>query len=137
VIGIPGLGLYLLARAVGINTIVAAANLTEWWAGPALVLAAFGNGVTEEVVVVGYLLTRLDQIGWRVGAAVATSALLRGTYHLYQGFGAFLGNAIMGVVFALFFLRFRRLWPLIVAHTVLDVVAFLGYTLLRNEVDWL
>jgi membrane protease YdiL (CAAX protease family) len=58
VIGIPGLGLYFAARAVGINTIVSAANLSEWWAGPVLVLAAAGNGILEEVVVVGYLLTR-------------------------------------------------------------------------------
>jgi membrane protease YdiL (CAAX protease family) len=43
----------------------------------------------------------------------------------------------MGVVFALFFLRTRRLWPLIVAHTVLDTVAYLGYTLLRDHVSWL
>jgi uncharacterized protein len=137
VIGIPGLGLYFAARAVGINTIVSAANLSEWWAGPVLVLAAAGNGILEEVVVVGYLLTRLRQIGFTTAAAVTASALLRGSYHLYQGFGAFLGNAIMGVVFALFFLRFRRLWPLIVAHTILDTVAYLGYTLLHNHVSWL
>jgi membrane protease YdiL (CAAX protease family) len=137
VIGIPGLLLYLGARALGINTIVSAANLTEWWAGPVLVLLAAANGVLEEIVVVGYLITRLRETGWGVAAAVTFSALLRGTYHLYQGFGAFLGNAIMGVVFALFFLRTRRLWPLILAHTVLDVVAFLGYTLLHNHVSWL
>ncbi len=136
-IGIPGLGLYFAARELGINTTVSAANLTEWWAGPVLVLAAFGNGLIEEVVVVGYLLTRLDQIGWRVGTAIAASALLRGTYHLYQGFGAFIGNAIMGLIFALFFLRTRRLWPLILAHTILDTVAYLGYTLLRDRVGWL
>jgi uncharacterized protein len=137
VVGIPGLGLYFAARAVGINTVVSAANLSEWWAGPVLVLAAAGNGILEEVVVVGYLLTRLRQIGLTTSAAVVSSALLRGSYHLYQGFGAFLGNAIMGVVFALFFLRTRRLWPLIVAHTVLDTVAYLGYTLLRDHVSWL
>jgi membrane protease YdiL (CAAX protease family) len=137
VIGIPGLGLYVAARALGINTDVAAANLTEWWAGPVLVLLAFGNGLLEEVVVVGYLVTRLRQTGWGVAAAVTFSAVLRGTYHLYQGFGAFVGNAIMGVVFTLFYLRFRRLWPLVIAHTILDVIAFLGYTLLHNHLSWL
>ncbi len=137
VIGVPGLGLYLVARELGINTIVAAANLTEWWAAPVLVLVAFSNGLLEEVVVVGYLLTRLRDAGWGVAAAVCFSAVLRGTYHLYQGFGAFLGNAIMGVLFALFFLRTRRLWPLILAHTLLDVVAYLGYTLLHDRVPWL
>lgn len=137
VVGVPGLGLYFVARALDINTNVAPANLTEWWAGPILVLLAFGNGLLEEVVVVGYLVTRLRQTGWGVAAAVTFSAVLRGSYHLYQGFGAFLGNAIMGVIFTLFYLRTKRLWPLVLAHTVLDVIAFLGYTLLHNHLSWL
>jgi membrane protease YdiL (CAAX protease family) len=137
-IGIPGLALYVGARELGVNTTVSAANLPSyWWTVPVLVLAAFGNGVLEEVVVVGYLLTRLREIGWRTWHAITASALLRGSYHLYQGIGGFVGNAIMGVVFALFFLRTKRLWPLIIAHTALDVVAFLGYTLLRDRVWFL
>lgn len=137
-IGLPGLGLYFAARELGLNATVVPSSLPEvWWAVPVLVLAATQNAVLEEMVVVGYLLTRLRELGWRVGATVAASALLRGSYHLYQGFGAFVGNAIMGVVFALFFLRFRRVLPLIVAHTLLDVVAFVGYTLLRDHVSWL
>jgi len=126
------------ARELGINTTVAAANLPDvCWAVPVLILAAVANGVLEEVVIVGYLLTRLRDLGWRTWHAVAASALLRGSYHLYQGFGAFVGNAVMGAVFALFFLRTRRVVPLIIAHTVLDVVAYLGYTLLRDRVSFL
>ena len=54
VIGIPGLGLYVAARALGINTQVAAANLTaQWWTIPVLVLSAVQNAALEEVVVVG------------------------------------------------------------------------------------
>ena len=137
-IGVPGLGLYLLARELGVNTRVAAANLPDlWWAVPVLVMAAAANGLLEEVVVVGYLLTRLKDLGWRTSHAVAASAILRGTYHLYQGFGAFVGNALMGVVFALLFLRTKRLGPLILAHTLLDVVAYLGYTWLRDRVPFL
>jgi membrane protease YdiL (CAAX protease family) len=72
---------------------------------------------------------------WHV---VLISAVLRGSYHLYQGFGAFVGNAVMGVVFALFFLRYKRVMPLIVAHTLLDVVAFVGYTVLPDSwLSWL
>lgn len=138
VIGLPGLGLYLAARALGINATVAPAGLPDvWWAVPVLVLAALQNAALEEVVVVGYLITRLSDLGWRAGAAIATSAVLRGGYHLYQGFGAFVGNAIMGVVFALFFLRTRRVLPLVVAHTLLDVVAFVGYSALHDRVSWL
>jgi uncharacterized protein len=138
VIGIPGLGLYVVAREMGLNTRIAAANLPDvWWAVPVLILAAAANGVLEEVVVVGYLVTRLKELGWRTWHVVAASALLRGTYHLYQGFGGFIGNAIMGVVFALFFLRTRRVGPLVIAHTLLDIVAYLGYAWLHDRVAFL
>ena len=43
----------------------------------------------------------------------------------------------MGVVFGLVYARTRRVMPLIVAHTLLDVVAFVGYTLLKGHVSWL
>lgn len=138
VIGIPGLGLYLAARELELNTTIAAANLPPyWWAIPVLILAALANGVLEEVVVVGYLVTRLREIGWRTWHIIAASAVLRGSYHLYQGVGGFVGNAIMGVIFALFFLRTKRVLPLIIAHTILDVVAYLGYTLLRDRLPFL
>jgi membrane protease YdiL (CAAX protease family) len=138
VIGIPGLCLYIAARQAGFNVTVVPASLPHvWWAVPVLVLAAAQNAILEEVVVVGYLLTRLRQLGWAAPASVAASALLRGSYHLYQGFGGFLGNAAMGVVFALFFLRYRRVGPLVVAHTILDVVAFVGYVLFANHFAFL
>lgn len=86
---------------------------------------------------VAYLLTRWRQCGWRPGAAVAVSALLRGSYHLYQGFGGLLGNAVMGAACCLYWTRTRRLWPLIVAHTLLDVFSFVGYALLHGVVGWL
>ncbi|MGV1007983.1 MAG: CPBP family intramembrane glutamic endopeptidase [Dermatophilaceae bacterium] len=137
-IGIPGLGLYLAARSLGLNTQVAAANLSAaWWTVPVLVLAAVQNAVLEEVVVVAYLLTRLGQVGMRASWAVAVSALVRGSYHLYQGFGGFLGNVVMGVVFALVWRRTRRVGPLIVAHSLIDVVAFVGYAWLHDRVGWL
>ncbi|MDG4791108.1 CPBP family intramembrane metalloprotease [Micromonospora sp. WMMD1102] len=138
-IGLPGLGLLWIAAQLGVNATVVPASLPAlWWTVPVLVLSAAQNAILEEVVVVGYLLTRLRQLGWRIGAVIAASALLRGSYHLYQGFGAFVGNAVMGVVFALFFLRTKRVLPLVVAHTLLDVVAFVGYALLpRDWFDWL
>jgi membrane protease YdiL (CAAX protease family) len=132
VIGIPGLGLYLLARALGVNTTVSAANLeAAWWTVPVLVLAAVGNAVLEEVVMVGYLFTRWRQSGWAWPLVIALSALVRGSYHLYQGFGGFVGNIAMGLVLGLVFVRTRRVMPLVVCHTILDLVAFLGYSLLR------
>jgi membrane protease YdiL (CAAX protease family) len=135
-IGLPGLGLVWIAAQLGINASLVPAGLPHlWWAVPVLVLSAAQNAILEELVVVGYLVNRLRDLGWRLGMVVGASALLRGSYHLYQGFGAFIGNAVMGVVFTLFFLRIRRVVPLIIAHTLLDVVAFVGYTLLPES--WL
>ncbi|GAA2717996.1 CPBP family intramembrane glutamic endopeptidase [Micromonospora olivasterospora] len=138
-IGLPGLALFWAAAQLGVNATVVPAGLPDvWWAVPVLILAAAQNAVLEEVIVVGYLVTRLRQLGWRVGAVLTASALLRGSYHLYQGFGAFVGNAVMGVVFGLFYLRTRRVMPLIVAHTLLDIVAFVGYALLpKSWFGWL
>jgi len=134
-IGLPGLGLVWIAAQLGINAnLVPAALPSVWWAVPVLILSAAQNAVLEEIVVVGYLVTRLQELRWKLGYVVLASAVLRGSYHLYQGFGAFLGNAVMGVVFALFFIRTRRVLPLVVAHTLLDVVAFVGYSLLPK--DW-
>lgn len=137
-IGIPGLALYLGAVAAGFNLQVAGSGLTEtWWRPIVLVLAAAGNGAAEEILVVGYLLIRLRQLGVSPAVALIGTALLRGSYHLYQGFGGGLGNLAMGILFALWWMRTRRLWPLILAHTLLDVVAFLGYALLAPHVTWL
>jgi membrane protease YdiL (CAAX protease family) len=138
-IGIPGLLLVYVAAKLGLNAqIVPAALQPVWWAIPVLIIAAIQNAVLEELIVVGYLITRLSSFGWRVAAIVAASALLRGSYHLYQGFGAFVGNAIMGVVFALFFVKFKRVMPLIIAHSLLDIAAFVGYTLLPKAwLSWL
>lgn len=86
---------------------------------------------------IGYLLTRLGQLGWRVPAILITSAVIRGSYHLYQGWGGFAGNLIMGLVFGLIYLRWKRVMPLVVAHTLLDVGAFVGYTLLAPHLSWL
>ena len=137
-IGLPGLGLYLAARALGINAAVVPSALTDtWWRIPVLVAAAFANGWAEEVIVVGYLLTRLRQLRGDPAVALAGSAVLRGAYHLYQGFGAGLGNLAMGLVFGYAWERTGRLWPLVVAHGLIDTVAFVGYALLAGRLGWL
>lgn len=137
-IGLPGLALFALARALGLNAqLVAAPEAAPWWQYLSLVLIAIGNAWAEEVVVVGYLLVRLRQLGVRPGASLAASALLRGGYHLYQGVGAGVGNVVMGLVFGRWYQATGRLWPLILAHAVIDVVAFVGYALAAPHLSWL
>lgn len=137
-IGGSGLLLYLGARAAGFNLTVVPEALPEvWWKVPVLIASAVQNAVLEEVIVVGYLLRRLGQLGWAPWAALAASSVLRGSYHLYQGVGGFFGNMVMGVLFALVYRRWGRVGPLVAAHALIDVVAFLGYALLAGRVSWL
>jgi membrane protease YdiL (CAAX protease family) len=138
VIGGSGLALYLIAYHLGVELNVVAENLPDvWWRFPVLILAAAQNGILEEVIVVGYLLNRLDKLGVKPGRAIAISATIRGSYHLYQGIGAFFGNAAMGVIFGLFYRRYGRVTPLVIAHTLIDAVTFVGYALLAGHVSWL
>lgn len=137
-IGLPGLALYFAARTFGFNTNVAPANLAEnWWTVPVLVGAAAMNSILEEVVMIGFWFTRARQLAWPMWVVVVSSAVVRGGYHLYQGFGGFVGNLVMGLVFGLAYLRFKRVGPLVVAHFLLDLFAFVGYSLIAPLVDWL
>ncbi|WP_435842625.1 CPBP family intramembrane glutamic endopeptidase [Streptomyces laurentii] len=137
-IGSAGLAFYLVARAAGFNLTVVPESLPDvWWKYPVLILSAIQNSVLEEVIVVGYLLRRLDQLGWSPRSSLVASAVLRGSYHLYQGIGGFIGNMVMGVVFVWLYRRWGRVGPLVVAHSLLDIVAFVGYGLLAGKVGWL
>ena len=137
-IGIPGLGLVYIARKLGANAQIVVTNFPDvWYRVPILLLEAFQQGIAEEVVVAAFCLTRLRQLGWTNQRALAAEAVLRGSYHLYQGYGGFFGNAVMGLIFGWWFQRTRRVWPLIIAHSVIDAVSFIGYAYLHNRVSWI
>jgi len=130
VIGIPGLGLYAAARMLGLNVAVVASPLdAAWWTVPLLLLSAVRAGLTEEVIFIAYLFDRLRRLGWSWWAIILSTAALRGAYHAYQGVGAIVGNFVMGVVFGWCYRRWGRVMPLVIAHTLLDIVAFVGYPL--------
>lgn len=127
-----GLGVYLGSVALGVNRfVVPAPPPGHWWTVPILLLGAVQAGLLEEVVVTGYLIRRLRQIGWPVLWAVGASALLRGSYHLYQGWGGFAGNLALGLLFGTLFIRWRRTWPLVTAHALIDALAGIGYLIAR------
>jgi membrane protease YdiL (CAAX protease family) len=134
IVGIAGIGMYLASVALGVNRfVVPVPPLGHWWTIPALLLNAAEAALKEEVIVVAYLVTRLGQLGWSDRRSVVASGLLRGAYHLYQGFGAFTGNLLMGLLFAWIFSRTRRAWPFVVAHFLLDVGAGVGFILFREH----
>ncbi len=129
-IGIPGIGVYVLGRELGMTVALVASPLdAAWYTIPLLLLSALRAGLLEEVVGVGYLVTRLRQIGWGIWPVVLASAALRGLYHAYQGVPGIIGNFAMGIIFAWFFVKKGRVMPLVIAHTLIDTAAFVGYPL--------
>ncbi|PZS13213.1 MAG: CPBP family intramembrane metalloprotease domain-containing protein [Pseudonocardiales bacterium] len=137
-IGVPGLGLVWAAHELGANASLAVVEFPDvWYRIPYLLLSAFQNGFAEEIVVVGFLLTRLRQLGWSDQRALGASAVLRGSYHLYQGYGGFAGNLVMGLIFGYWFQRTRRVLPLVIAHFLLDAGSFIGYLYLHGRISWI
>jgi uncharacterized protein len=133
-IGVPGLALYIVARMLGWSSKIVPAELPNyWWAVPVLLMAAIKAALVEEVLVIGYLFDRLTKLGVSEKAQLVTSATLRGSYHLYQGFGGFVGNLVMGLVFGWAYKKWGRVMPLVLAHFILDTVAFVGYALIGKN----
>ena len=131
-IGIPGIGLYVLAVQLGLTAKVIPSALGDyWWTPLILFLAALRAGLQEEVIAVAFFAKKLELIRPEITvlAVVLISSAFRASYHLYQGFSAFIGNFIMGLVFAYLFFRVKRVAPLVIAHTVMNTAVFIGFPL--------
>ena len=82
------------------------------------------NPFFEEVWVCGYLMTVLKR-SHNPWLAISASVVLRVLYHLYQGARGVLSITPVGLIFGVWYARTGRLWPLIVAHSVADLLALL------------
>lgn len=135
-IGIPGLILYRYAVNSGYSIVVAPTDSSQlwehWWTVPLLIFHACANGYAEEVVVIAWFMIRLRQLGLHHVWIILLPTVLRASYHLYQGTSAGLGNAAMGFIFAVYFWRKGRVMPLIIAHSLIDIIAFIGYPWARS-----
>jgi uncharacterized protein len=79
------------------------------------------TAIAEEVLVNGYLITRLEQLGWTPRSALILSLSLRTSYHVYYGVG-FLLTIPFGYLVTRSFQNHRRLNRSIAAHFLFDAV---------------
>ena len=79
------------------------------------------TAIAEEVLVNGYLITRLGQLGWTPKSALILSLSLRTSYHIYYGIG-FLLTVPFGYFVTRSFQKHRRLNRSIAAHFLFDAV---------------
>jgi len=127
-----GIALYIVAWIAGdlaVMPLQAADNtlpVVEFsYAGSSLVpivLFAMVNGTFEEVFLLGVLARGLQDRGPAFAAGV--SLLVRLSYHLYQGPAGAIWVLVFGLVVTVYYLRTRRLWPVVFAHILGDIVPF-------------
>jgi membrane protease YdiL (CAAX protease family) len=88
---------------------------------PVALLGSVVNGCFEELVLVGYVFRVLERQG--LGVAMGTSVLLRLLMSLYQGPLGATGILLLGMLYGVIYWDYHQLWPLILAHTLLDLLA--------------
>ena len=86
-------------------------------------LLALTAGVCEEFIFRGFVIAALFGAGLSSWAAVIASSLMFGVAHLYQGKGGSVGTGILGVLFASIRIAYGSIFPVVIWHAVLDVVA--------------
>jgi membrane protease YdiL (CAAX protease family) len=87
--------------------------------------------VFEEFLYLGFAFNAMKRYG--VAVAVTLVVCLRVAIHVYQGPSALVAQLLFAVLLTTYYARTRRLWPVVMAHGITDLVAF-GAVYLRGSV---
>lgn len=129
--GIPLFVIYLLVYSITVTLVIMVfpAARTAWVfslipRAPFFLIVLFVvlNSVFEELLVTAYVIESFARDG--AGLAITVSTLFRFAYHLYQGPLASLSIIPLGLLFGMMYWQRRNVWPLMVAHTISNVVVF-------------
>lgn len=90
---------------------------------PFVILFSVANPFFEELMETGYFIKSLQ--GFGIWPAVLASALFRAFLHAHLGFFGAMNIMVMGILFGLVYWKWRQLWPLIVGHSLMDLVGLL------------
>lgn len=87
-----------------------------------MVASHLANAFHEELVLRAYLITRLCVLLKSRRRAVIVAAAVFASYHIYQGAISTGGIFLFGIFFGVLWLLFRRLWPLVIAHAISNIL---------------
>lgn len=91
------------------------------------VLWVFVNPFHEELIVRAFLITEVEGIYHSTWLAVIASVALQTSYHLYQGLVSALSHVPVFLLFSLYYVRSRRILPVVLAHLIMDVLYLYVY----------
>jgi uncharacterized protein len=117
-------GLYELVQALSGNDPGAATTLKTGVSLPILIALTLINPLYDELFAVAYIVRATEGSG--AAFAITASAIVRFICHLDQGPIAAIAILPLGLIFAAVYWRWRLLWPLIVAHGVMDFVGLMS-----------
>jgi membrane protease YdiL (CAAX protease family) len=81
------------------------------------------NCFFEEAIVRAYLMTELSELTGSMSWAAIASILVQTSYHTYQGWLPVMGLAATFSVFSFYYARAQKLFPLYIAHVLVDALA--------------
>jgi membrane protease YdiL (CAAX protease family) len=81
------------------------------------------NPFFEELIVGAYTMSEVMNLGGTRALAVVVSVVAQMSYHLYQGVASSLALTLLFTVFSIYYIRTRRIVPVILAHLCLDLLA--------------
>ncbi len=110
---LPDIGNYLIGTSVSMAT----------------VLDQVVNGVFEELIVRGYLMTEVRRITGSMIFAILCSVAVQCSYHLYQGGPRAFAHIGGFMVFACYYAKTNRLLPPVLAHIAMDLAAVVTHAL--------
>jgi uncharacterized protein len=87
-----------------------------------IILIVIINSIYEESILIGYLFKRLEKI--HPVFVVVISLTIRELYHTYQGWISLINITSMGLIFGFYYYKFRKLWPVIIAHGCHNLVVY-------------
>ena len=82
------------------------------------------NSIYEEVLLIGYFFKRLEK--YHPVIVIGFSMLIRLSYHTYQGWMSLFSIIPLGLVFGYYYYKYKKLWPLIIAHGFGNLIFFLA-----------
>ena len=98
-------------------------------------IALFKGGFSEELWRI-FILTRFEKLFGKAGLLLALllSSLVFGIGHLYQGMGGMISAAIIGLLYALVYLRKRLALEAVFAHSTFNLIQIiLGYIIYSGK----
>jgi membrane protease YdiL (CAAX protease family) len=118
-------GVYYLAR--GRMPYVQAQNVEFLRTGitAASVMFILINPFFEELIVRAYAISEITYLTGKTYLAVILSVLFQSAYHLYQGVFPALAYVPLFLIFSLYYVKRRRIMPVILAHLYFDLLALL------------